>query len=299
MGVLIFLLLSTRMAVPARAQSSENWAIGEWYLGYPAGGGGTSFAVNVYNYGLPGDSNGESFAVHSATVDGFLAQVAIENGTDKNGYLYECLLSLSTFTSGFGTNGCAWHQLSGLLGNVWHTIELEITTSQGGDADNMNWILDGTIYDTYVWTTCTPCSFTFDTEMAPQMAVESYDNSTTDLANMNVHGYFEYPAGTIVGSQYFYPAQWGACPPVVSQECPNGTGGSCPLTEPNDQTTNHYIGRDIEAPSNVGVTGHVYSGGSYGASDEWAIGNWYGSFNEVTDSDLSSSFCGTLPPQIA
>jgi hypothetical protein len=289
-GLLIFLLISIRMTVPVHASGSNNWAIGVWYDGYPSGGGGTSFEADIYNYGLPGDSNGQSFAVMTATVDGYAAQIAIENYTDKSGYLYECFLSLSTGTSGFGTAGCKDYGVSGLLGGVWHTLELKITTSTVGSSeyDNMNWILDGTTYDTYGWVSCspTPCNpgFTFDDEQVPQTDVESYDNTNTDFATMNVHGYFEYPAGTTVGAQYFYPAHWGA----------NSSEGDCPLPS-GAQSTNAYLARNHEAPNNAAVTGHEWSSGSYGASDEWGIGNYAGLFSEITDSDLSSSFCSPYP----
>jgi hypothetical protein len=298
----MFLALPFNAAHPVYA---DNWAIGTYYTYCVCGGPGNSdWGAYFVNNGMPAPATLEqTFAVFTATTNSLVPQVAIMNAYSGPGLL-DSLSFLSGGADGnFGCSTChgtSFHPLSGLLGS-WHTIELKLTSVVSGNTNNeyINWLLDGVIYDTYIDFSCQmPCAVQpFSTEMVPSMAVESYDNTNTDLVSLDVHGWFQYTIGTNTGSMYLYPAQWGACPPVVSQQCPNGVGGSCPVPS-TAQTTTSYIGRDVQAPGNGAVTGNTYSSGAFGTTYEWGIGNYNG-LSEITDSMLSSSFCSPTPPLVA
>lgn len=138
------------------------------------------------------------------------------------------------------------------------------------------------MYTSYFIGSCIPpCSGpSFDLEMVPSVAVESYDFTASDFISLDVHGYFEYTVGTKTGSMYLYPANWGA------------NSDSCPLPS-GAQTTSVYVGRNYQGPNTAGVTGHVWKS-TYGATYEWGIGDYSGLYNEITDSTLSGH-CSPLP----
>jgi len=288
-SIMIFLLVAPRRAPSVNAVGgSDNWAIGAYYGSI--GSSATDIGVDAYVAGLPTDHQcDESFAVFTASIDGYVPQISIENvaGCNDTGtYLYDVLLTTS-YVFEFNYT----HTVSGLLAN-WHDIELKLTKVQVGSVyyDTLDWILDGTTYDTYTITSCTvPCSLPdFDNEAVPNIAVESADPYNANFSSLDVHGYFQSPIGTSQGGMYLYPANWGQT-----------TGdGNCPLPS-GAQTTSFTIGRLYEAPSNADVTGHHYVG-TWGAADEWAIGIGDTSgYASITDSDLSSTFCSSGPPQVS
>lgn len=291
-GILIFVLFTLGISSRVNARGSINWAMGVYWGGY-SGSGVTGWGVDFYNSGLPADSNGDqTFAAFSASILGsseFLPQVAIEN-VQGGPYVFEDLLYVGGGSvNGFGTMGIATQTESGLLG-AWHTMELKTrTVTQGStEIEYLDWWFDGVVMISYEINSCTaPCSFhSFDLDIVPSMEVASPDNSTTHFSSLNVHGYFQEPLGTSLGSQYLYPAYWG-----------NATSGAnCHIG--SYQTSDAYLERLNEAPSNVPVTGHVYNA-NWGATDEWGIGNGtvFG-YSGITDAQMSSH-CSSGPPQIA
>ena len=286
LGLIIFSLISLRMVSPASAGTGGLWAIGAYYSGSLS----SSVEVDVYNTGMPADSAGDiTDAVLTASINGYVAQISIQEDSSGS-VLFEALFNTAgALVTSFGPNGTgyAWYHVSGLL-NSWHYLELLEASSMSGGVlhEYLAFDLDGTQYGNafQVYSCSTPCSaYDFSDQIVPNIAVESGDLTNADFSSLNVHGYFETPAGTIVGSMYLYSAYWGE----------DSTGGDCALPS-GAQTTSAVTASDYEGPnSNGAVTGHLYRSSGYGASDEWGIGSL--GYYDIDDADLSSTFCSTYP----
>lgn len=313
LGLLIFVLVSIRLATPAHAFASDNWAIGAYY-DY-SGSGSSDFTADIFNNGMPAVSNaGPTFAVLTASVEGtseFLPQIAIETVDDTNNvgpFLFATLLLSNGATDtnfnngGAGCNMCGYYNisLSGLT-DAWHKIELKLTSTVAGGINYgfIDYDLDGSQYASWQYDSCTaPCTLpTYDVWVVPELSVESYDSTNSDFSSLDVHGYLQ-DAGTNLGNIYLYPANWGADTSSGYGDCPVPStvqaSGSWPGT---------YIARLYEAPSNADVTGHIYdgtTGGGWGATDEWGIGiGDTNGYTDITDSQLGSTLCSSGPPQLA
>jgi hypothetical protein len=265
--------------------------------------------ADIDNTGMPAPSGDQTFAVLTLGLNDssdipWIPQVAILN-TEYNGYsgyyFYALLLSdTGVLDMSFnGGTGEYLNQVSGLA-NSWHTIAIGTTSLVVGSTnyEYLEWYLDGTAYVSWQFATCTtPCSFSssqyyVNDWIVPSSNVETDDYTNSDFSSLNVHGYFE-EGTTTLGNIYLYPALWGAC--TGSGNGCSGVGGDCPLPSGAQKDAKNYVGNYNEGPANGAVTGYLYSG--YGATHEWGIGPL--GYTDITDSDLSSSFCSSGPPQIA
>jgi len=312
-GLLVFILVSLR-SIPVQATSGD-WAFGTFYKGSYSSGflsGVNQLTVDFFNNGMPAPSGSRTFAVLTATFEtpsgsNYIPQVSILN-TQYNGYsgyyLYGVLMnSGGSLVIGFGNvkngqgqyDGEYINQVSG-LSDSWHTIALGTYTAVVGSTNYLylGWYLDGTAYANWQFASCTtPCSFGSNQDVTnyvvPNMSAESYDFTSTDFSSMDIHGYFQN-SGTSLGPVYLYPATWGS----------SSAGGDCSIG--SYQTSGWTVGDDNEPPGTGTVppeTGHVYDA-SWGATDEWGIGNGDTSgYTTVDPADLSSTFCSSGPPQIA
>ena len=307
-GLFVFILVSLR-SVPVQATTGD-WAFGTFYAGSYTSGFLTSvnpLTVDFKNNGMPAPTGSRTFAVLTATFktpsgSNYIPQVSIMN-TQYNGYsgyyLYGVLMdSSSHLVIGFGNvlngqgqyDGEYINQVSG-LSNSWHTIALGTYTAVVGSTNYLYlaWYLDGTAYAIWQFASCTtPCSFgnnQYSTNWAvPSMNAESYDFTSTDFSSLDIHGYFQN-SGTNLGPIYLYPATWGS--------------SVCSIT--SYQTSGWMIGDNNEPPGTgtvPPVTGHVYDS-SWGATDEWGIGNGDTSGYTTVDPAGLSSACSSGPPHIA
>jgi hypothetical protein len=281
LGVMLAVLFLSGFVAHASAAtySTDSWSEGIWYSNL----GTTVTAINLSfdNLGLPaGTSNGSGDvqAVLTASSDGYAAQIAILNtptGPELNDQLW--MISGDTVIVGPDLYSISSSDL-----NAWNNMELTLGLTQVCEGhycyydEIFNWILDGTTETTY---TGGVGNGYFDTEMVPNVVDESHDMTTSDLTSLDIHGYLQI-GGSDVSDLYLYPGGWG----YGSDSCALPSGA---------ESSGDYVGGGQEAPSVVGVTGHYWSS-SYGATDEFGIGDYSSTYSPINDQHLSSN-CSPLP----
>jgi hypothetical protein len=280
--VLGVLLLSGFVAhVSADTYSTTSWTEGVWYSNL--GSTVTYINFNFDNLGVPAAlSNGSGYTfggVLSASTNGYLMQIAMYKSSSGVAALETevWIGSLTVFTDQY--------TLSSSDLDSWNNEEVDIASLQQVCEGHycyyeevLDWIFDGTTYTTY--TTGAVANGDFDTGIVPSVVVESYDLTSSDFNSLDIHGYLQ-PDGSDVSDLYLYPGSWG----YLSDSCSLPSGA---------QSTSTYIGSGQEAVSNVGVTGHYWTSGSYGATDEFGIGDYSNTYSPINDQSLSSN-CSPLP----
>jgi hypothetical protein len=252
------------LSLPIAHASSGAFSIGVYYR-YT--GGSSDLSANFYNSGLAADAAGDAtYAVLTASPAGLQegAQAFIQN--NNTGPCFGEFLQ--SFSGTILFSRCP--RVSGLLG-AWHTIELKVTYCSTCRVYYVQWYLDGKFYNSWG----AGSASTFDNQVAPNYAVESYDLTSGDFNNLDTHGYLKNGASAV--HTYVYPGLWGA-----------SNGCTIPAAY---QTTAIYLGSPepggTKAPSSVGVIGYVWTSGGYGAPNEWAVLHTT-LYTPITDNNLLS-----------
>lgn len=161
--------------------------------------------------------------------------------------------------------------------NSWHTIVLTQGVNSNGYA-TAYWFIDGTQYFAYQIGNTAGVGYMYDNEVPPTATMESYDDNSGDFGSSDIRGHLTVNYLTYsTYSTYFYPASWGA-----AQGCrvPYQYGSQ-----------GVYVGSNYEAPNNIGVTGHVRSGGSFGSPNSWGTGGDWSYYNPIYESGATSGNC--------
>lgn len=196
-------------------------------ISYRYGGSGYSdFNFYFINNGFTTSNGHPMQIVLTASQELWAFQVGIHIYNSANVLLDNELWNIS------GSPTLQWqhqYQVSGII-DSYHTIKLSIYSSSGNWY--VGWYLDATRYDSHQVSVST-----FNNKLTPSLVVESADTVTGDWTGRFITGTFKR-GSTSVNTQ-FYGGLWGR----------NHAG--CVAY----QTSEIYVGEDIQAPDNVGTTG--------------------------------------------
>lgn len=226
----------------------NGFAMGSYLSNYGRNYG--DFYYYFYNNGLSGSNGAPEQNVLSVTADGYAFQMAIwvyGSGTGKSTQLDDEVWSVSSAKILYQNT----ITISG-LSNSWHTLNLHIYHDSNGY--HVQYYLDGG------WENAWGIGSVqyFDTEMVPNIAIESNDLTGSDWQGHYATGYLEGPSQATL-STYFYGGSYG----WTIFGCGNVLG--------NQQTSGLAVGQDTMPPSLIGVTGHAMT--SYGSTHQVLIGD--------------------------